>query len=114
MFVQPAASLPYKTLDNKGGEIFLVNLQCTPIDHLVSAKIYTETDHFMQLLMKELGIEKFDRSYDLLETLLAEEQAEEQRKRQWSVYSKVAVVCAVLAMVGGFVLIRKMKHGGPN
>jgi len=97
MFVQPAASLPYKTLENNG-QVFLVNLQCTPIDHFVTKKIYTETDEFMQLLMKELEIENFNQSYDHLNTLLAEEKAVENKKKTRSILSKVGVSCAVLAV----------------
>jgi len=103
MFVQPAASLPYMTLNNPGGEIYIVNLQCTPIDQLATAKIYTETDHFMKLLMKELDIEKFDTTYDHVLTLINQEKSEEFRKNL-VYYCKAGVTgalsCGLLLMVG--------------
>lgn len=46
MNVQPAASLPYKTVQT-GGKLFIVNLQRTPYDKSATLKIYAKTDEFM-------------------------------------------------------------------
>uniref|UniRef100_A0A6B2LB65 protein acetyllysine N-acetyltransferase n=1 Tax=Arcella intermedia TaxID=1963864 RepID=A0A6B2LB65_9EUKA len=110
MFVQPAASLPYKTLDLEGGKIFLVNLQRTPIDHLCT-KIYSETDKLMKLVMQNLGIEVFDTSYDLRDLLEERERAlaaEENRKQKWKLISYVALVGVLVGTAGlGYLKYKK-------
>jgi mono-ADP-ribosyltransferase sirtuin 6 len=75
MRVHPAASLPEKALRN-GGSLVIVNLQYTPYDNEATVKIHAKTDNFMELLMKELGIEEFDRTFDILQHLNDEDNEE--------------------------------------
>ena len=75
-FVQPAASFPEKVVLSeianakkkmgKKGDLVLVNLQATPLDEYCSFRCFCETDTFAELLMKELGIENFERKFDAL------------------------------------------------
>ena len=75
-FVQPAASYPEKVVlsENanakkklgKEGNLVLVNLQATPLDEYCSVRCFCETDEFAELLMKEMGIEEFDCSFDAM------------------------------------------------
>jgi len=74
MNVQPAAMLPLKALSNENGKAFIVNLQRTPYDDVVTNKIYSKTDEFMHLLMQELNIDEFDLSYDHLTVLTFEKE----------------------------------------
>jgi len=74
MCVQPAASLPEKVLKNPNGKLVIVNLQVTPYDDVASLRIYAKTDKFMELLMKELELEKFDLKYDSVAYLKALEK----------------------------------------
>ena len=75
-FVQPAASYPEKVVlsENanakkklgKEGNLVLVNLQATPLDEYCSVRCFCETDVFADLLMKELGIDNFERKFDAM------------------------------------------------
>lgn len=47
----------------------IVTLQHTPYDDECFVKLYAKTDDFMKALMKELGIEEFDQTYDHLQHL---------------------------------------------
>eukprot|EP01120_Amphizonella_sp_Union-15-10_P010347 TRINITY_DN4126_c0_g1_i1.p1 TRINITY_DN4126_c0_g1~~TRINITY_DN4126_c0_g1_i1.p1 ORF type:complete len:520 (-),score=79.38 TRINITY_DN4126_c0_g1_i1:107-1666(-) len=79
MNVQPAASLPDKCLKNEG-KFFIVNLQRTPYDEFSTLKIYCDTDRFMELLMKEIGIPEFDQDFDLVRVLNRKERKKNQDK----------------------------------
>ena len=73
-FVQPAATYPEKVVlseksnimkkSNKEGKLVLVNLQATPLDEYCSVRCFCKTDLFAKELMKELGINEFDTSFD--------------------------------------------------
>ena len=75
-FVQPAASFPEKVVLsekskvmkklNKEGKLVLVNLQATPLDEYCSIRCFCKTDDFARELMKEMGLEKFDMTFDAL------------------------------------------------
>ena len=75
-FVQPAATFPEKVVLSeianakkklgKEGNLILVNLQATPLDEYCSIRCFCETDDFAELLMKEMGIEDFDRKFDAM------------------------------------------------
>ena len=75
-FVQPAASFPEKVVLsekskvmkklNKEGKLILVNLQATPLDEYCSIRCFCKTDDFARELMKEMGLEKFDITFDAL------------------------------------------------
>jgi len=108
MNVQPAASLPYKTLSNPGGKLFIVNLQRTPYDGQATLKVYATTDIFMDLLMKELNQSKFDTEYDHCLVLAAQEAAEERKKKSAKTRNWVlaAVVVVLLAYVTWAVLLK--------
>ena len=69
MNVQPAACYPDKCLRNKDGKLVIVNLQKTPYDQFCAIRIFAKTDTFMKILMEELGILQFDRSFDSLEQM---------------------------------------------
>uniref|UniRef100_A0A6B2LAT8 Deacetylase sirtuin-type domain-containing protein n=1 Tax=Arcella intermedia TaxID=1963864 RepID=A0A6B2LAT8_9EUKA len=61
MNVQPNATFPEECLKKTPpGKMVLVNLQKTPYDHVVNMRVFSKTDNFMFLLMKELGIENFE------------------------------------------------------
>jgi NAD+-dependent protein deacetylase sirtuin 6 len=53
--VSPACNLPFMNKSNRNHCI--VNLQKTPYDSVSNIVCHTETDHFMQLVIKELGLE---------------------------------------------------------
>jgi mono-ADP-ribosyltransferase sirtuin 6 len=73
-FVQPAATYPEKVVlseksnilkkSNKEGKLVLVNLQATPLDEYCSVRCFCKTDLFAKELMKELGINEFNTSFD--------------------------------------------------
>ena len=75
-FVQPAATFPEKVVLSeianarkklgKEGNLVLVNLQATPLDEYCSVRCFCETDVFVDLLMKELGIDNFERKFDAM------------------------------------------------
>ena len=75
-FVQPAATFPEKVVLSeianakkklgKEGNLVLVNLQATPLDEYCSVRCFCETDVFADLLMKELGIDNFERNFDAM------------------------------------------------
>ena len=75
-FVQPAASFPEKVVLSeksnvmkkmkKEGKLVLVNLQATPLDEYCSIRCFCKTDDFAKELMKEMGLEKFDMTFDAL------------------------------------------------
>lgn len=50
-----------------------MNLQITPYDGAATLKVHAKTDEFMTLLMQELGMDGFDRTYDHLDFLAEEE-----------------------------------------
>ena len=52
--VQPAASMPLETVNNKGN-LVICNLQKTPIDQYATLVIHAKCDDIMELLMKKLG-----------------------------------------------------------
>ena len=54
MRVQPAASMPLETVNNKGN-LVICNLQKTPIDQYATLVIHAKCDDIMELLMKKLG-----------------------------------------------------------
>ena len=56
-------------LSQKNAQLVIVTLQHTPYDRDCFEKVYCKTDEFMQLLMKELQMDKFDTSFELLDTL---------------------------------------------
>jgi len=64
MLVQPNATYPEVVLRNPNGNMVIVNLQKTPYDHLASVRLFCTTDSFMELIMKELNITKFDLKTD--------------------------------------------------
>jgi mono-ADP-ribosyltransferase sirtuin 6 len=66
MRVQPACSLPVMTVKQKTGRMIIVNLQTTPFDDRAYIITRTRTDHFMELLVKELGIEEINQEFDAL------------------------------------------------
>ncbi|PRP86710.1 putative LRR receptor-like serine/threonine-protein kinase [Planoprotostelium fungivorum] len=103
MNVQPAASLPEKSLRNVDGKLYIVNLQKTPFDDVANAVVHEKTDKFMEALMHELGISDFDRSYDHTLLLLQKEVEEEQReRRKWIAAASVGVaIIAVICMSWG-------------
>ena len=73
-FVQPAATYPEKVVLsekanvmkklNKQGKLVLVNLQATPLDEYCSIRCFCKTDDFAKELMREMGLENFDRTFD--------------------------------------------------
>ena len=73
-FVQPAASFPEKVVLsekssvmkklNKEGKLIIVNLQATPLDEYCSIRCFCKTDDFAKELMKEMGLEKFNTTFD--------------------------------------------------
>ena len=73
-FVQPAASYPEKVVLSeksvvmkklkKEGKLILINLQATPLDEYCSIRCFCKTDDFARLLMKEMGLENFDMTFD--------------------------------------------------
>ena len=73
-FVQPAASFPEKVVLseksnvmkklNKEGKLVIVNLQATPLDEYCSIRCFCKTDDFAKELMKEMGLENFNRTFD--------------------------------------------------
>ena len=75
-FVQPAATFPEKVVLSeiaeakkrmgKEGNLVLVNLQATPLDEFCNVRCFCETDEFAELLMKEMGIEDYDCTYDAM------------------------------------------------
>jgi len=64
MLVQPNATYPEVVLRKPNGNMVIVNLQKTPYDHLASVRLFCTTDCFMELIMKELNITKFDQKTD--------------------------------------------------
>ena len=52
--VQPAATMPLETVNNKGN-LVICNLQKTPIDAYATLVIHAKCDDIMELLMKKLG-----------------------------------------------------------
>lgn len=66
MRVSPACELPTY---NQKAKMVLINLQHTPYDKEAFIRSYSKTDDFMSLLMKELGLETFDQTYDYREIL---------------------------------------------
>jgi NAD-dependent SIR2 family protein deacetylase len=64
MLVQPNASYPEIVLEKPNGNMVIVNLQKTPYDHLSSVRLFCTTDLFMELVMKELNITKFNQEAD--------------------------------------------------
>lgn len=56
MRVTPAADMPASTAAN-GGNLVLINLQKTPIDHLATLVINGKCDDVMRKLMEKLGYE---------------------------------------------------------
>ena len=75
-FVQPAATFPEKIVLSgksnamkklkKEGHLVLVNLQATPLDEYCSIRMFCKTDDFAKELMKEMGMEQFNMTYDTL------------------------------------------------
>ena len=73
-FVQPAATYPEKVVLsekanvmkklNKEGKLVLVNLQATPLDEYCSIRCFCKTDDFAKALMKEMGLENFNTTFD--------------------------------------------------
>ena len=73
-FVQPAATYPEKVVlsekanilkkIDKQGKLVLVNLQATPLDEYCTIRCFCKTDDFARELMKEMGLENFDRTFD--------------------------------------------------
>ena len=73
-FVQPAATYPEKVVLSekanllkklgKQGKLVIVNLQATPLDEYCSIRCFCKTDDFARELMKEMGLEDFDRKFD--------------------------------------------------
>jgi len=58
MRVAPANKLPFEEMENgKKKFVVLVNLQKTPMDSMVDLRVWSKTDDFLKLVMKELGIE---------------------------------------------------------
>eukprot|EP01114_Cavostelium_apophysatum_P018816 TRINITY_DN5906_c0_g1_i3.p1 TRINITY_DN5906_c0_g1~~TRINITY_DN5906_c0_g1_i3.p1 ORF type:complete len:547 (-),score=122.31 TRINITY_DN5906_c0_g1_i3:40-1680(-) len=102
MLVQPAASIPEKALLNKTGKLVIVNLQRTPFDDIASVKIHAKSDHFFELLMKELGYEDFDLTYDHVLHLKEEELRQEQLRADYEskrYYTVTAALIGLLAFV---------------
>jgi NAD-dependent SIR2 family protein deacetylase len=54
MRVTPAANMPVSTAQN-GGNLVMINLQKTPIDHHATLIIHGKCDDVMQVLMKKLN-----------------------------------------------------------
>ena len=50
----------------KEGHLVLVNLQATPLDEYCSIRMFCKTDDFAKELMKEMGMEQFNMTYDTL------------------------------------------------
>lgn len=73
-FVQPAATYPEKVVlsekatllkkSKKEGKLVIVNLQATPLDEYCSIRCFCKTDDFARELMKEMGLENFDTTFD--------------------------------------------------
>lgn len=55
--VTPAADLPEEVGDRKGSDLFIVNLQTTPLDRCATMRLNGKCDEVMKLFMAELGIE---------------------------------------------------------
>jgi len=65
MLVQPNATYPEVVLRKlPNSNMVIVNLQKTPYDQMASVRLFCTTDCFMELLMKELNIKKFDQETD--------------------------------------------------
>jgi len=63
MRVAPACNLPeliWKDKNNPPGKLVIVNLQHTPYDKHCYLRVYSKTDEFMDLVLKELYSEKFE------------------------------------------------------
>lgn len=52
--VTPACNMPKRTA-KKGGNLVIVNLQKTPLDHLATLRIFQKCDVVMKEVMKRLG-----------------------------------------------------------
>ena len=48
----------------KKGKLVIVNLQATPLDEYCSIRCFCKTDDFARELMKEMGLENFDTTFD--------------------------------------------------
>eukprot|EP01111_Echinosteliopsis_oligospora_P013355 TRINITY_DN4772_c0_g1_i1.p1 TRINITY_DN4772_c0_g1~~TRINITY_DN4772_c0_g1_i1.p1 ORF type:complete len:560 (+),score=103.12 TRINITY_DN4772_c0_g1_i1:354-2033(+) len=115
MNVQPAASFPDKCFKNNG-KLIIVNLQKTPYDSVADVRIYCKTDIFMQMLMQELGIADFDRSYDCISTWdeptpdvllpphVRRRIAAQDKRRKQFIISATAIAALVLSVSVGFSL----------
>ena len=57
MTVTPAADLPEQVGDRKGSDLFIVNLQNTPLDRYATKRLNGKCDEVMKLFMAELGVE---------------------------------------------------------
>ena len=55
--VTPAADLPEQVGDRKGSDLFIVNLQNTPLDRYATKRLNGKCDEVMKLFMAELGVE---------------------------------------------------------
>ena len=55
--VTPAANLPEEVGDRKDSDLFIVNLQNTPLDRCATLRLNGKCDEVMKLFMLELGIE---------------------------------------------------------
>ena len=49
---------------NKEGKLVIVNLQATPLDEYCSIRCFCKTDDFARALMKEMGLENFNTTFD--------------------------------------------------
>ena len=45
------------TRRNSPGDLVIVNLQCTPLDHVASLRIFAKCDDVSQLLAKKLSLD---------------------------------------------------------
>ena len=54
--VPPANGIPETVGKKRNGKLVICNLQETPLDHLSSLQVHSDTDKFMVEVMKELGI----------------------------------------------------------
>ena len=73
-FVQPAATYPEKVVLSekanlmkklkKEGKLVIVNLQATPLDEYCNIRCFCKTDDFARELMKEMGLENFNTTFD--------------------------------------------------
>jgi len=90
--------------------MFLVNLQRTPYDPMVSMKVYAKTDKFMQYLMKHLGITEFNMTYDhAAEMRKAELEKENNERVRKLVFAGVAFVVAAAAVAASYLDSRMAK-----